>query len=191
MLHQKGLLPLIILFIASGCSSDPQARQATLGGVATVSAIGAATAFAPIIPFTLGYNAIEESKERKSDKLLYQQLDPVYEKRIEMIKARSPEADVAVVWKEGARAFLPFDTNSLYHSGIDPGDDQKDLIGFQQQTNQSPLFTYLNTLLSTDPLQKEVKIANQPYNDFLHTRGEYEAIFNREMYGRIRAEKRP
>jgi len=188
MWRRKGLGFLIMLLIASGCRTE--SRKETLGGLSTLSAIGTAGVLAPaVIPFTLGYNAIEESKERKNDKLLYKQLDPVYEQRIEMIKARSPEADVAVVWNEGARAFLPFDTNALYHPGIDPGVDQSALIGFQQQTNQSPLFTYLETLLSFDPLQKEVKVWNQPIRDFIHTRGEYEAVFNQEMYKRIKAAK--
>lgn len=187
MLRQKGLVSLFILVLATSCRTE--SRQETLGGVATASALVVATAFMPVIPFTLGYDAIKEGKERKSDKLLYQQLDPVYEKRIEMIKARSPEADAAAVWNEGARAFLPFDPKALYHPGIEPDVDQSALIGFQQKTNQSPLFTYLNTLLSPDPLQKEVKVFNQSIRDFIHTGGEYETVFNREMYKRIRAEK--
>lgn len=188
MLRLKGLVTLIVLVIASGCSTE--SRKETLGGLSTLSAIGTAAVLAPaVIPFTLPYNIVEENKERKSDKLLYQQLDPVYKQRIEMIKARSPEADVAVAWNEGARAFLPFDTNALYHPGLDPGTDQLELISFQQQTNQSPLFTYLNTLLTDDPLQKEIKVWNQPIRDFIHTRGEYEAVFNREMYERIKATK--
>ena len=189
MLRQKGLVPLIILLIASSCSSDPQERKATLGGLTTISAMGTVVVLMPIIPFTLGYSAISESKERRSDRLLYKQLDPVYEKRIEMIKARSPEADVAVVWSEGARAFLPFQTNAIYHPGLDSDEYRPGLIGLEQQTNQSPLFTYLQTLLEDDPMQKEIKIWNQPIRDFIHTRGEYEATFNREMYKRMQAQK--
>jgi hypothetical protein len=181
------LVLFITLLIASGCSTE--SRKETLGGVATVSAIGAATVFTPVIPFTMGYNLIEASKERRSDKLLYEKLDPVYKKRIEMIKARSPEVDVVVAWNEGARAFLPFETNAIYHPGLGPDVYRPDLVELKQQTNQSPLFTYLQTLLEADPLQKEVKVFNQTFNDFLHTRGEYEAVFNQEMYKRMHAEK--
>jgi hypothetical protein len=187
MSRQRGLIFFITLLIASGCSTE--SRKETLGGVATVSAIGAAAVLMPVIPFTLGYNVIEAGKERRSDKQLYKQLDPVYKKRIEMIKERSPKADVAVVWSEGARAFLPLETNAIYHPGLGPEEYRLDLVELKQETNQSPLFTYLQTLLETDPLQKEVKVWNQTFTDFLHARGEYEAAFNQEMYRRMKAEK--
>ena len=189
MLSHKGLVPLFILLIASGCRTDSEARKEALGGATTISAIGAAAVLMPIIPFTAGYSAISESNERKRDKLLYEKLDPVYEQRIEMIQARSPQADVAIVWDEGTRAFLPTDMNIAYCPGIDSDEYRPGLIVLQLQTNQSPLFTYLQTLLEDDPLQKEVSRFNQPIRDFIHTRGEYEAAFNREMHKKFQAAK--
>lgn len=73
----------------------------------------------PLIPFTYGYRAIEDNNESKKDAVLYKKLDPVYQKRIEMIKARSPKADAEEAWNEGATAFLPSIPNGNYYPGLE------------------------------------------------------------------------
>ena len=179
-------MALILALAASGCGSDPETRRETLGGLATTSALVAAMPLMPLIPFTAGYTAISESKERKSDKLLYQQLDPVYQKRIEMIQARSPEADAATAWAQGSRAYLPSVPNVGYYPGLDPSVYHFGRIeGNQEQIDHSEFLTYLQTLMTDDPLQAQVHSFNDTFNKFLSTRHAYQEAFNREMFRRM------
>jgi hypothetical protein len=96
-------LPVLFsTILLTGCSTETVNQN--LGGVATASALIVAL---PLIPFALPFSAAEQIKEKKKDEALYEKLDPVYQKRIEMIKARSPKADAGEAWNEKAIAFLP------------------------------------------------------------------------------------
>ena len=141
----------------------------------------------PLIPFTATYGMIADAKDRKSHKILYEKLDPVYEKRIAMVKARSPKADVEEVWNQGARAFLPFDPNGKYYLGLESTEyNLKNGEENQRQINENKLLTYLQTLLTDDPLQKQAKAFSKTYGEFTNVRAEYRKSFNREMYQRIK-----
>jgi hypothetical protein len=164
---------LVTILFAPGCSTKSVSEN--LGGVATVSALVVAL---PLIPFALPYSAIEQTNERKNDKALHAKLDPVYEKRIEMIKARSPKADADEAWNENARAFLPVFTREKFYPGLEsaPFDSNK-------------LLTYLQTLLNDDPLEQQVHFWNDTISEFHQTRFDYEKEFNLEMYQKIQASK--
>jgi hypothetical protein len=176
---------LAVIMLAPGCSTDSATQN--LGGVMTASTLVVAL---PLIPFTLPYSAIEQSKVRKKDKALYQKLDPVYQKRIEMIKARSPNADADEAWNQGALVFIP----SIFNGGNYPGLEKTEYNLKNGKENQRQIIannflTYLQTLLSDDPLQQQVQILNKKYLEFLHVCWVYEEAFNLEMYQRIQNAK--
>ena len=178
---------LAVILFEAGCSTEPAKRDDA--GLATVSALVVAL---PLIPFVLPYSAIEQAKDRKKDEALYRQLDPVYQKRIEMINARSPKADADEAYKENAIAFLPTIPNGDIYCGLDKSEyDAKEGQQNQQRINSSRLLTYLQTLLSDAPLQAQVRIWNQQYHDFLQTRWNYEKAFNLEMNRLIQDAKSP
>ncbi len=181
--HLSAFLAAIIF--ATGCSTE-SANQ-NLGGIATVSALVVAL---PLIPFALPISAIEQNKDRKSDEALYAKLDPVYQKRIEMIEARSPKADAEKSWNEGTSAFLPSLPNGNYYGGLETtGYNLKNGEENAKEIAANKLLTYLQTLLSDDPLQQQVQNWNDTYKEFLHARWDYEKAFNLEMYQRIQSAK--
>jgi hypothetical protein len=165
----------------TGCSTE--SVNENLGGVSTVSALVVAL---PLIPFALPFSAIEENNERKKDKALYEKLDPVYQKRIEMIKARSPKADADEAWNEKAIAFLPTTHDGDNYWGLEATEvNSKNGKENQRKINSNQFLTYLQTLLSNDPLQEQVQVYNKKYLEFLDVRLDYEKTFNLEMYQRI------
>lgn len=171
------LVLLAILLSEAGCKTEEAKQEAA--GLTTVSALVVAM---PLIPFALPISAIEQAKDRKKDEALYKQLDPVYQKRIEMIKARSPEADADTAYKENAVAFLPTVTNGNIYCGLEQTKyNIEDGRQNQQRIGASTFLTYLQTLLSDDPLQAQVRVWNQQFRDFLQTRWNYEKAFNLEM----------
>jgi hypothetical protein len=123
-----------------------------------------------------------------SDDLLYQKLDPIYQARMKMIKARSPKADAATAWKQGAKAVLPSKRGVPYYPGLPPESYGMQLIpGNQEQIDKSDFLTHLQTLLDDDPAQDQAQSLSPTYRAFLRTRGEYEQLFNREMVQKMRA----
>jgi hypothetical protein len=176
---------LATILFAPGCST--KTVNENLGGVATVSAVVVAL---PLIPFTLPFSAIQQNNERKNDKALYEKLDPVYEKRIEMIKARSPKADADEAWNQNARAFLPVFAGEKFYPGLESAAfDSRSGAENQTQIDSNKLLTYLQTLLSNDPLEQQVHFWNDIISEFHQTRFDYEKEFNLEMYQKIQASK--
>jgi hypothetical protein len=173
-----------IVFVA-GCSTE--SLNQNLGGVATASALVIAL---PLIPFALPFSVIEQSKERKKDEALYAKLDPVYQKRIEMIKARSPRADAEQAWNEKMPVFLPTTHGGDNYWGLGTTEyNLKNGEENQKQIDANKFLTYLQTLLSDDPLQQQVQIWNKKYLNFLDARLNYEKAFNLEIYQKIQDSK--
>jgi hypothetical protein len=173
-----------ILF-APGCST--KSVNENLGGVATVSTLVVGL---PLIPFALPFSAIEQNNERKNDNALYEKLGPIYEKRIETIKARSPKVDANEAWNENARAFLPVFAGEKFYPGLESAPfDSRSGEENQKQIDSNKLLTYLQTLLSDDPLEKQVHFWNDIVSEFHQARFDYEKEFNLEMYQKIQASK--
>jgi hypothetical protein len=191
-INKKYLLVfLAAIMFATGCSTDSTTSSKLAdSGILDVSALMVGLPLTPLIPFTAGYNAIVDSKERKKDEVLYEKLDPVYQKRIEMIKARSPKADAEVAWNEGATAFLPSMPNGNYYGGLEATEyNLKNGEENRKQIAANKFLTYLQTLLSDDPLQQQVRNWNEKYKEFLHVRWDYEKAFNLEIYQKIQNSK--
>jgi hypothetical protein len=181
---------LATIIFVTGCSTDSTSHKLGDSGVLDVSALMVALPLTPLIPFTAGYRAIEDSKDRKNDEALYEKLDPVYQKRIEMIKARSPKADAEEAWNEGATAFLPSMPNGSWYPGLESTEYHlKNREENQKQIATNKFLTYLQTLLSDDPLQREVRNWNEIFKEFLHVRWDYEKAFNLEIYQKIQNSK--
>jgi hypothetical protein len=180
---------LATILIVAGCSTESEKQN--FAGVATATGLVVATPLViPLIPFTTGYNAIEDSKERKNDAILYEKLDPVYQKRIEMINARSPKADAQEAWNEGATAFLPSMPKGSYYLGLEATEyNLKNGEENRQQIATNKFLTYLQTLLSDDPLQQQAQTFDKRYVEFLHVRWDYEKAFNLEIYQKIQNSK--
>ena len=158
-----------------------------MGGIATASALVVAM---PLIPFAIPYSAIQQSQERKRDKALYEKLDPVYQQRIEMIKARSPKADAEAAWKENTVVFLPTTHGGDNYWGLEGTEyNLKNGKENQGQIDANKFLSYLQTLLSDDPLQQQVQVWNDKYREFLEVCWAYEEAFNLEMYQRIQKSK--
>lgn len=172
---------LAAIMFSAGCSTESQNQD--VAGVATVSALVLAL---PLIPVTLPLSAIREGRQAENDKALYKKLDPVYQKRIEMIKTRSPKADADEAWSENAKAFLPTTFDGDNYLGLENTEyESKNGHENQQQISTNNFLTYLQTLLSDDPLQQQVKMWNDKYNEFLDTRWAYEKQFNTEIYQQL------
>jgi hypothetical protein len=182
---------LATITFVTGCSTDSTSHKLADSGVLDVSALIVALPLTPLIPFTTGYRAIEDSNERKRDESLYEKLDPVYQKRIEMIKARSPKADAEETWKEGATAFLPSMPNGSWYPGLESTEYHlKNREENWQQITTNKFLTYLQTLLSDDPLQRQVhNHYSEKYREFLHVRWDYKKAFNLEVYQKIQNSK--
>jgi len=125
------------------------------------------------------------------DILLYQRLDPLYAARVKKIKARSPKADVATAWKQGAKAVLPSKKDVPFYPGLPMAASYGTQLipGNQEQIDKSKFLTYLQTLLGDDPAQDEAQIFSPTYRAFLRARSQYEIIFNQEMVRRMQAER--
>ncbi len=169
--------------LLAGCSTQ-QANQ-ELSGIATVSSLAIAL---PLTPLMIPYAVVDYAKYRKetnSDKAIYEKLDPVYQERIQMIKARSPKADADKAWDEKATAFLGGD----YHNGLEgtefcaTGEDNR------KQIAANEFLAALQALLSDDPLQRQVHHWNKKYIEFEQTAWAYEKSFNLEMYQQIKNSK--
>jgi hypothetical protein len=185
---KKHLSMFVVLLFVAGCSTDSINQE--LGGVATVSAL---TVALPLIPFAGAYHAISGDirKEKEKERIIQEKLNPIYQKRIEMVKARLPKADADQVWKDGVTAFL---SAAGRDGGIYPGLEStefnlKDHEENQRRIDSSNFLTYLQTLLSDDPLQQQARTFSRKHNEFFDVCLNYEESFNREMYQRIQNSK--
>lgn len=170
---------LAALILTAGCSTSNNRDDS---GLLTASALLVALPLMPLIPFTAGYQAIEDSEERKQDAAIYKHLDPVYQKRIEMIKARSPKTDAEAAWNEGAVAFLPSLPQGNYYAGLEATEyNMKNGEENREKIDANKFLMYLQTLLSDDPLQEQAHNWSETYKKFLHVRWDYEKEFNLEM----------
>ena len=175
---RKILTLFIISLILNGCAS-----KQNLGGVATVSALLVAV---PLVPFAEAYHVINDTKgkAKKQLELWQEQFDPVYEKRIEIIEGRNPIADAEAKFHEGKVAFMP----AMYQSGLYVGllwnQDKTDGDANQTIINNDELLSYLQALLSNDPLhEKEAGYKyHSPIDDcFTAKVFDYKAAFNKKM----------
>jgi hypothetical protein len=179
---KKNLMALLatILF-AGGCKTETVNQD--LAGIATASALVVAL---PLFPIVFPYSAFEQIREMKEDEALYARLDPVYQKRIEMIRARSPKADADEAWNQKATAFLPTIPGGDNYWGLQGTEvNSKNGTENQRQIDSNQFLTSLQALLSDEALQKQVKMPNGRYREFLETCWDYEKAFNLEMYKRI------
>jgi hypothetical protein len=175
---------LAVLFaatlFAAGCSTQ-EAKQ----GTAVMASAAGMVAGMPLMTFTIPYAAIRDANENRTDEALYKQLDPVYQKRIEMIKARSPKADAEAAWNEKTIAFLGGD----FHYDLRDTEFSKTGEENRKQIAASDFLTNLQALLNDDPLQKQVHIWNDQYLKFKRAAWAYEKEFNLEMYQKIKTSK--
>jgi hypothetical protein len=191
LMKTKKYLSVFVMFMfVAGCSTDPTSRTIALGDAATASAL---LVTLPLIPFADAYHAISGDirKEKEKERIIQEKLNPIYQKRIEMVKARSPKADADQTWKEGVTAFL----SSLGRDGgLYPGLESTEYNLKDQEENQRRIdggnfLTYLQTLLSDDPLQQQARNFSEKHNEFMNVRWEYEESFNREIYQQIQNSK--
>ncbi len=173
------IMPIVLtLHILTGCVS-----KQTLDGVATVSAISAAL---PLIPFAEAYHAVNDTKGKaKTQRERWrQQFDPVYQKRIDAILARDPDADARRAYDENSIAFYPMTYKSNLYVGLIW--NQKNTSGEINQAiiDNNELLKYLQILLSNDALhEKEAgyKYHSPTHDSFSAEAFQYKATFNKKM----------
>ncbi|XQF93733.1 hypothetical protein ACOBV9_08730 [Pseudoalteromonas espejiana] len=179
----KEIMRQILVLVLSiqllvGCTSKQD-----LGGIATVSALVVAL---PLIPFAEAYHAVNDTDRKAKAQLdiWRQQFDPVYQKRVEVILDRDPIADAQQVFNDNKVVFMP----AMYRSGLYVGliwnHEKTDGKANQAIIDNDELLTYLQTLLSNDPLHE--KEAGYKYHSPMHECFsakvfDYKAAFNKKM----------
>jgi hypothetical protein len=185
----KRLLLSVLALITASCETS-QDREQALGGLATVSAMVVAM---PGIPFAMAYRAIADQHESKVQRELRARLDPVYEKRIDMIRQRDAVADANHAIETGALALLP----TMPHGSIFDGLERAGLFGNKEfaarndeQVQKSEFLRYLETLTSNDPVQvqnQKYTYFSETYRRFIDARRAYKEPFNKRMYEALKS----
>jgi hypothetical protein len=182
-------MAVLLAAVSLSCKTTEHASPA-LGGLATTSALVAAL---PLIPFAGAYHLVsgDVRKQRRAEQKLQEALDPVYQKRIELVEKRDPVGDAGQAWLDGFRAFLP----SLPRGNLFPGIEGTEYHlkrefgdSNHEALQQSEFLRYLEVLMSKDPLhdqQKEVHYFSDKFKEFIRVCWDYRKAFNREMYSRL------
>ena len=186
------LTAALLAALSPACTTSKKQSEQAWGGLATTSALIVAL---PLIPFAGAYHLISGDlrNQRKAERKLQEVLDPVYQKRIELIQKRDPVADADQAWLDGSTAFLP----SLPQGSLFPGLEGTEYhlkkgLGAQnyEALQKSEFLRYLEELMGKDPLHRrheDIHYYSERYKEFIHVCWDYRKGFNREMYSRRQA----
>ncbi|WP_152486804.1 hypothetical protein [Halopseudomonas pelagia] len=188
--RQMAMNRAIVIFISlvlASCSSNKKEQNETLSALSTVSPVLASV---PLVFFAEAHNIINdtEGKNKEIARLLAEKFDPVYNERINIIEARTPEADAVSLIDQGVFVFLPSVPGVKIYPGLLPK-QAEDIDGYSnsEAINTNELPTYLSALMSQDPAHKELgrHYFGEPYRQFISTGWAYKKVFNSFMYSAL------
>ncbi|MBI2814948.1 MAG: hypothetical protein HYX71_11760 [Opitutae bacterium] len=191
------LITALLACAVGGCMSKQDAQQTAGAAAFSVAVI----ALIPVAPLIEGYHAVsgEQQKEQRSRDEWRAIFDPVYRKRIAMLKSRDPVGDAGIVFEEAGLTFLTSHPEGIYYPGLNSRTDiLPPLESNLAAVAKSQLASFLAQLMSNDPSHppsSRTGYESQVYYDFIRAGGYYMEQFNRAMYAKRcqlnQAEKEP
>jgi hypothetical protein len=183
----RSLLLLIPLLVA-GCAAQDAA------GVATVSAVAAGGALAPI---GQAYQSVTGEVKESQAKLeaVNARFDPVSEGRIEAIMRRDPIADARLLRRSGIVALLPAIPGAAIYPGLwAPRHDVSLVEQNPDAARRSKLYLDLEELMNPESADFRQPAGEHRYHSpvflrFADAAAAYKAAFNLEVY-RLESEKK-